>query len=270
MASATLKATENQGVEEWLDQALKLILRVIESNTPPIAKELQDELIGDLERLLLSGEKPAEVSGIARHIKGILLLSLGEINTLQGNWLAATQYLKQAKPLLNEVIGKPNLRKSDSPSSVFDLDSRLLFVEARAELVTGKKSVEDGAWQQGLQKLKKALHLFQATDDTDGKANASLSIGDVYRNFGDYEIAQSYYWDAVRFFRRAENKRGEAMAQMRYGTALIDLQKYREASPYLTSAHKLFSEDGDTDQLAIAGKWLDLVKQMEKNAGVSL
>lgn len=264
MASATLESAETIKVEEWINQANNILKRKVRH----LSDERQQELKSQLENLLVAGEKHIETSmSVCLHFPS-LLFRLGLVCAKRGEWEAAAKNMKLAQQLADKAVGMLRLTK---PFELVPNAKKLeQTFEAQATVNLGMNFVEIGAWQQGLGELQKALNQFQVIKDTVGRAVASLAIGTVHQKFGDYEIAKSYYWDAVRLFRREDIKSGEASAQLLYGIALTDLQKYKEAEPHLLSARDLFAEAASKEQAATADRWLDLVARMEQSVSEKL
>jgi tetratricopeptide (TPR) repeat protein len=170
---------------------------------------------------------------------------------------------KQFLDWLSDVLSEQEAR--ELAKALNENRSFLTFLQGVAALQEGQSWVREGAWQNGLERLREALNFFRSTDfDVPySKAITFLAIGDVHQRFGDYEVARMFYGDAERNFRQIGAKTGEAMAWLRAGTVEIQLQEITEARAHIEAARRSFEEQGDTERVELCDQWLALVREIE-------
>lgn len=135
---------------------------------------------------------------------------------------------------------------------------------AGLRLEKGKKLVEEGYWQQGLETLQHAFEQFRALNDWDGIARSSLEIGTVQEMFGDYEVAKLSFLDAERFFKKSKREEGLAVVELKLGTLALELYDYEKARKHLKLAADFFHQHGDQKRAELSDKFLNLADQYER------
>jgi two-component system cell cycle response regulator len=81
----------------------------------------------------------------------------------------------------------------------------------------------------------------------------SLShLGDVAREWRDFDLALSYYHQALRVDEARKDARGRALREERLGRTFLDLKDYGRAQFYLNQALEEFRRLQDTDGITDA------------------
>jgi tetratricopeptide (TPR) repeat protein len=173
-------------------------------------------------------------------------------------------YLKDNQPEGAEAVLPEANQTGDEPLANEKIRRRAV-AKATAELTLqeGRRLVQEGAWQRGLEVLYGALNMFRQLKDLDGKARTFLEIGHVHMLFDDYEVAQVAFYDAERLFRKSGREKGIAYTHLRLGTLALHMRQPDEARKHLRSASTFFHQHDDPKHARISDQLLRLADEYD-------
>jgi CHAT domain-containing protein/Tfp pilus assembly protein PilF len=94
-------------------------------------------------------------------------------------------------------------------------------------------------------KYEEALKLYRSAGDRPGEAIILISIGRVYSDLGEKQKALEYYSQSLTFRREAGDRRGEAITLNNIGLVYSDLGEKQKALEYYNQSLPLFRAVGD-------------------------
>lgn len=109
----------------------------------------------------------------------------------------------------------------------------------------GERAYFRANYTAALEEWERALVLARAKGDRPKAANILTSIGDVYRNLGQYEHALEYHNQALIIHREIDDRRGEGSDLANIGLVYMDLSQYERALEHLEQALAFHREMGD-------------------------
>lgn len=240
-----------------------------------------------MERVILDQQLEQKVSTLEfpEPLANMLLLNSGAINEIDlfrekiksEDYVGAEVAIKNVVNALNKLteLGRAELPKMKWKEEDFyeallaivkakkSLEGRVTLAVAEIILFKGKKLIEDGHWQYGLETLQVALEQFRKLNDLDGSARAFIEIGAVQELFGDYEVARLSFLDAERLFKKTKREEGIAVAELQLGTLALDHYDYEQARPHLKFASNFFHQYGDQERAKLSDDFLKLADEFE-------
>ncbi len=129
------------------------------------------------------------------------------------------------------------------------------FLGEAREILNGAENRYEKA-TQALEKLEKAVSLFEKSNDLQGQATALFHIANITANeFGDEVKAVEFFEKALEIWRKIDDDAGKAICLMRLGRESSDKGEFEKSSAYLTEAlainKKLSDRLGEAATLSI-------------------
>lgn len=156
-----------------------------------------------------------------------VLNNIGIVHTAAGNYEMAEQsYLE-----LVEIADKHNLERNK-------ISILINF---------GALYMDMGQIEKNKELLMEALRISEKYNDTRFKAEIINNLGNVAYYTGDYELALSYFTDAVSVNQQSGNKHQEALCHANRGWALLVLNRKNECFDAFNTALNLASKIGASE-----------------------
>ena len=111
---------------------------------------------------------------------------------------------------------------------------------------------EKSSYPQSLRLFKKAFEECVKKCDTDGLLRCLLSLGDVYRMTGDFELASKDYSEAIELARRRRQAICVADARVGLGLSLRALGRWKEALKLIRGSERIYRKADDREGLAFS------------------
>ncbi len=137
--------------------------------------------------------------------------------------------------------------------------SGLLVRQAEALHTLGSLATNDSSFSEALDHYKKALHLYDSENDTQGAAQTAGELGTVHFFQGQYSPALAYARRSLALHSELGNTQGEAMENSRLGTLMQHLGNLPQALEYLLRAFELYQSLDEHSGLAACLNNLALV-----------
>ena len=118
-------------------------------------------------------------------------------------------------------------------------------MDAKMAFDLGNTSYGQGKLEEAISYYKKAVSLFENTNDPQREADALLGIGDSYISLNKPEEAQKYYKKSLNLYNFAEDLIGEGYALTGLGIAFERYKNYEEARECYEKSIKKFQKTGD-------------------------
>ncbi len=118
-------------------------------------------------------------------------------------------------------------------------------IDAKGALDLGSSFYGQGKPEKAISYYKKALDLFEKTNDLQGEADTLLEIGDVYLELDNLEEAQKYYNYALDHYSKVKDGTGEGYALTGLGVIFEKYGDYEETREYYEKAIKKFQKVKD-------------------------
>jgi len=100
-------------------------------------------------------------------------------------------------------------------------------------------------WEEALKDQEQSSRLFDKLKDYLGEAHTFLEMGHLFEVMNSYEDARLHYMDAYRLYRRAQDRRGMALASENLGRLEYRVRMLPQAVQDLEEAKQLFMSLGD-------------------------
>lgn len=115
-----------------------------------------------------------------------------------------------------------------------------------------EKLKEKSSYPQSLKLFKKAFQECVKECDLEGMLRCLLSLGDVYRMTGDFELAAKDYSEAIELAGRRRQSIWIADARAGLGLSLRALGKWKEALKIIRGSVRIYREADDREGLAFS------------------
>ncbi|MGB9716304.1 MAG: tetratricopeptide repeat protein [Thermodesulfovibrionales bacterium] len=107
-------------------------------------------------------------------------------------------------------------------------------------------------YSQSLRLFKKAFQKYRRILHTDGMLRCLLSIGDIYRMMGNYDLAVKSYSKAIEFAKKSKEKTYILDAKIGLGLSLRAQGKWKESLRLIYESKKNYISQGDKEGIAFS------------------
>ena len=194
-----------------------------------------------------------------------IIINMGAINQLQGNYCKANELFEGAL-LLSMEIGDPKaearcyVHLGTVLQSVGEYDQAMQYHEKALGITKqiGDKKGEAACYTnmgalfgtlseyvKAIEYLKKALTLKREIGDRNGEALTYANLGNVYGCVGDYVKAINHLKKSLAIKRDIDDRNGEALCYGSLGAVYESLGEYVKAKKYLKKSLTIKKELGD-------------------------
>jgi len=118
-------------------------------------------------------------------------------------------------------------------------------IVARAEVLK-----EKSFYLQSLKLFKKAFLGYKQINDLDGMSYCMLSLGNINRIVGNFNLATKSYTDAIKLAGRLRDTVLAADARVGLGLSLRAQGRWREAIKHISTSRRIYKEKNDREGLA--------------------
>ena len=136
-------------------------------------------------------------------------------------------------------------------------------LRANALMSLGDVYSQQGRWEEAIVCYNNALEIFRKLRHPHGEANALMSLGNVYSDIGRWEEAIANHKKALGIFRKLGDYHGEAKTLMGLGNVYFQQGRWEEAFACYNKALEIFRKLGDPHGEANALMNLGNVYQMQ-------
>jgi CHAT domain-containing protein len=176
---------------------------------------------GKTQNALATWQEATTVYRLAEDETGQLITSLNQAQALQ----AMGKY-RQTKSLLEELVAQMRA-KPDT----------LLKAQGLRSLGVALQTVGD--LKQSKEILEESLAISQQLDSSQDITNAYFSIGNVAKDLGLYDVAWTYYEEAVKL---SPDQLTQLQAQLNQLSLLIDLERWQPAEEFIPTIETKLSQ----------------------------
>lgn len=117
--------------------------------------------------------------------------------------------------------------------------------DAKGALELGSSFYNQGKLEEAILYYKKALDLFEMTNDLQKEADTLLEIGDLYLELDNLEESRKYYKYALKYYDKIKDRTGEGYALTGLGIIFEKYGDYEETRDYYEKAIKKFKKVKD-------------------------
>ncbi|MFZ5553588.1 MAG: SpoIIE family protein phosphatase [Bacteroidota bacterium] len=125
------------------------------------------------------------------------------------------------------------------------------FYEAYANNTIGVSYDVRSRYSEALIFYRKNIFLYRKMNDKRGEASAEMNTGIIFYNQGLYKEALKHYKRSVTLYEEAGDKNGLAGAYVNISVIIKIMQRYEESMEFVKMAEGIFLEMKDTSWLAI-------------------
>src|SRR5574340_596140 len=105
-------------------------------------------------------------------------------------------------------------------------------------------------YKDALLLFKRAKRAYEKDNITEGRLRCFMSIGDVYRMTGKFELAGKNYSEAIKISGKLKDRTAAADAAVGLGLSVRGLGRWKEAFKMLSGAEKFYRERKDVEGIA--------------------
>ncbi len=160
------------------------------------------------------------------------------------------------------------------PDLQFDLTEELSHLTDTEEtvdsLVSTSSELRGSDIREAYKAGRLALVLAEQLNYREGKSGAHITLGNIYSNFGDYEVALEHYLIATEIEEDLDNREAIASLLNNKGLIFIEQQDYEKAFENLMKALDIRRELGQEDDLYLAKNNLGVVHRRQGNYNQAL
>ncbi len=194
-----------------------------------------------------------------------VLLRLGEVLDLVGNWQRAEQIYREALAAAQEMnqpkiqaqsevaLGELQRKRGNYADAKVWYDQSLTTAErsgdragvAKASISAGTLASQQGDYATAMALYEKSLAIRRELGDRDNSARVLNNMGIVARAQGDDARARALHKEALAIRRELGDKRGLATSLANLGNLALDEKAYDEANAYMEETLALWRQVGD-------------------------
>lgn len=126
-----------------------------------------------------------------------------------------------------------------------------LYFKSRCENNLGVNYEMLEQFENAIEHYLKSNDIDKLRGDSAGVALGKINIGLLYGNIGQFTQAEEILRDALEYFARNKNIKGQALAYQNLGKVSLDKKKYQEAWQYFTKSRQLYIQCGEIYELGI-------------------